>query len=139
MNYLHRHSIPRRLQNKFLKAMEYIAIVLHNDFKLNSPSDGVHCTANLRLYLFGQDKAIKNRHALHSYFVRGATRKMFRGKHLFHWTNPLLMTVCKLMLTVILMTVAATFGHSGGKKFHLQYVVGEKSCQPFSVGMILSS
>jgi len=58
--------------------MEYIPIVFHNDLQLNSPFDGVDFTANLRLYLFDQDRAIKNKQVLHSYFARGATRKMFR-------------------------------------------------------------
>lgn len=35
--YLHRLSMPRRSQKQFLKAMEYLAIALQNDLKLNSP------------------------------------------------------------------------------------------------------
>jgi len=41
------------------------------------------------------------------------------------------MTVCKLMSTVMLMIVAVTFSHTGGKKFYFPYFVGEKPCQPF--------
>lgn len=71
--------MPRRSQKKFLKAMEYIVIVLYNGLKLNSPFDvRANSPANMRLYLFGSDKAIKNKQALYSYFGRGATRKMFR-------------------------------------------------------------
>lgn len=49
-----------------------------------------------------------------------------------HWINPLLMTAGELMFTVMLMMVAENSHHAGGKKFHLQYFVGEKKpCQCF--------
>lgn len=36
-----------------MKAKEYLGIVLHNDFKLSPPFDGVDFTANLPLHLLG--------------------------------------------------------------------------------------